>query len=598
MAYLPYDPDQDQQQGQPAQGSDQPTLGSAASGTIVGGGQSAAPGAGGAPKPTKSGSFTNLMSYVNANKGNDAAMGATVRGTIDQQAGQARQAKDSFAQSAQQATQAGTAATNTGLVQQLKSDPTKVNKQQFQQAYNASYAGPQDATQVQGYGQAQQQYGKLQNLVGAAGEGYQGAQQLLGTSYERPGYTRGEKSLDSFVLAAGDQGKQALRGIEDTYSGAGSELEAATTQANQAVRQGRETTDSTRQAFRDTVQQKEQEYGAMWQQKAAEAAAKTKAEQDRYTALSSENTDALKAEGVDDETRKFLQHQFYNFKNLAQAGKAYNAADVTDQGQVDQYRGLLDLVDRGGQVDFTKAGGAATTVNQDQLGAAREAMAAKAAVDAARGGYVADYATFNSTDPAAASEADFARAGFTPEQAAWMRSQGLRPQDLIASSRTESLGEVAGDRGAEYNRLAAMLGIAPTDLNQVLGTEYDLDQRRVDLVKQAADLSLARGREQDRLAKALSDEYKDPMVVAEMLGVSEMEARAIVRHPSWSTQYLTPGRNVGVGDFATPEERTQYAGLLGMVGGAPTSDPRAVWKPFDLERMRREAGKGTFWEGT
>lgn len=308
MAYLPYDPSQDEDKDKAAsQAEGGPVLGAptAAPIQVAGGGQAATATKGNAP--TRSGSFTNLMSYVNANKGNDGAMAGAVRNNVQGAATAADAAGTTFLGNAKSAIGAGTVQQDTRTQQQVRglsqpnspapaaapapaapppvtpakpgvpkaggpnvqitNGPQKVSQDAFSSQYNAEYTGPKDAMAVDGFGDTQAAHNKVANygLMAAGDSSDRGT--LLSDVYGKDGkqYTGGERKLDSFILGAGDQGQQAMRDIARDYGGYGDKFRglmdtigyAAGADGKSAptglVGEGITTSDATRAAMRGIV---------------------------------------------------------------------------------------------------------------------------------------------------------------------------------------------------------------------------------------------------------------------------------------------------------------------------------------------------------
>lgn len=178
----------------------------------VGGGQSATLGsAGAAPAAgTKSGRFTNISNYLQANAGynkDGGGLAGKIAGNINNQGNavkqEVNQAKDQFNNAAQQ----NRVAYDDNTVNKALNDSTNFaqndqNVDSFQKQLNAKYQGPQ------GIQNAEIMQNKAQNLQDLTNqtttEG--GRFGLLKNMFNKPSYTGGQQKLDNLLLQ-GNQGQ-------------------------------------------------------------------------------------------------------------------------------------------------------------------------------------------------------------------------------------------------------------------------------------------------------------------------------------------------------------------------------------------------------
>jgi hypothetical protein len=202
------------------------------------------------PAGTRSGSFTNLSAYVNANQGNDAAMGQAVTGQVQGKATQAQGALEGWQKGALAQVKQGTVQANPGLVSAIQNNPTSVKKEDFQAA-TKGYDGPGSAVDVSGWGDAArgvqnvQDYSKLASSSRAADRGV-----ILSDTYGQGGrqYTQGQSRLDNFILGAGQGGQAALKNIASTFGNFGAKADTAKGMVDTAIGEGKATSAATKDA--------------------------------------------------------------------------------------------------------------------------------------------------------------------------------------------------------------------------------------------------------------------------------------------------------------------------------------------------------------
>lgn len=189
--------DEEQQSGAPQQ---------------VGGAQSATLGAGtgAAPAGTKSGRFTNISNYLQANSGynkDGGGLAGKIAGNINNQGNAVKQevgkAQNEFNTAAQQ----NRVGYDEGTVNNALNDSTNFaqndqNVDKFQQQLNAKYQGPQGIQNAEIH---QNKAQNLQNLTKqTTTEG--GRFGLLKNMFNKPTYTGGQQKLDNLLLQ-GNQGQ-------------------------------------------------------------------------------------------------------------------------------------------------------------------------------------------------------------------------------------------------------------------------------------------------------------------------------------------------------------------------------------------------------
>ena len=184
-----------------------------------------------APKPVKnSGSWTNLNSYLDANKDSAQQMGNTVATKISDQgtktAGLITDSKNDFTSKADAGTisnLSGAKDDATSIVgaakgnvagNQITSD--QINR--FKDISNAAYKGPADLSGSDYYATAAENLTKANNYKNSAttDEGRFG---LLEEFFARPTYSQGQKNLDNLLIQGNSDAKNAIQGSAQGLAG-------------------------------------------------------------------------------------------------------------------------------------------------------------------------------------------------------------------------------------------------------------------------------------------------------------------------------------------------------------------------------------------
>jgi hypothetical protein len=217
-----------------------------------------------APKANTGGNWTNLESYLNANKDQAADMGGKIAGSVDQRAQEAQNQVGNLSDSFNQQVQANTVAANPDAVSKAISSATGIKAGQnlsdddlntFKQQAGASYGGPSDFTQQAGYGQAAQAVSGAESKL-AQTQSEAGRQQLLKDQFSNAsphGYTRGENTLDQALVEGSPEAQKALGGVEQRWAGIHRLLGNAADTGSSAVEQARATDLATAKAARDAL---------------------------------------------------------------------------------------------------------------------------------------------------------------------------------------------------------------------------------------------------------------------------------------------------------------------------------------------------------
>lgn len=175
---------------------------------------------------TSSGSYTNFQKYIEANKGRD--FGGQVAGKIqegvDTGVNKLSTAETQFRGDVDK----NTISFDDGLKQKISDSPQMLSGDEQTQAKTireGSYKGPTDfsgGVDDDPYSELRRYFGGLEETKNASSEG------LLKKYYDRPSYTKGEKSLDAYILGQQRQpvekAKAHLGSAIDTYGQKKNEL--------------------------------------------------------------------------------------------------------------------------------------------------------------------------------------------------------------------------------------------------------------------------------------------------------------------------------------------------------------------------------------
>lgn len=415
------------------------TIVSPQSGTVQSSPVNSSPG-GTAAKPVKRGSgWTNLQDYVRANQGQDARMAGDVESRVSSERSSADQAATQFNTAARGSIDQNTVQDTTS--KSLSSDPTQVSAADFTKQYNASYEGPNSASDVEGFGDVANQVNQFQQKTNQAGDFY-GRQNLLSDLYgnkdgQSVKYTRGEKNLDSFLLGAGDAGKKSMEDIVNANKNYQQDFnknyrDAIDSYAGQAKAKTDQTRNAVQSAYSSALGGLDTTLGRYKTQLSDESGKLDADYKAMIDALIGNDIDAktsqLKSMGTDEQALQHLLARGYDVSDLIQKGGYHNLSDFASPEEIARYNALASL---GNQVGVSaqyadeageKASGntAKISYNQDLIKSANEVIAAQRAADEARQAKAAAENPFVATGGITGMTADikpYVNSGLSVEQA-------------------------------------------------------------------------------------------------------------------------------------------------------------------------------------
>ena len=183
-----------------------------------------------APKPVqRSGSWTNLNAYLDANKEQATSMGSTIADKISNQGTTTRGNINS-------ATEDFNLRVNDGTIQGLDEANQDVNSivgkartsnstsqindddvNRFKTIATAAYSGPNSLSESDRYQDAQKSFDKAQQYKQDAYSDA-GRYNLLQETYNRPTYSQGQKSLDNLFIQGNQQAKTNIKNSADSLA--------------------------------------------------------------------------------------------------------------------------------------------------------------------------------------------------------------------------------------------------------------------------------------------------------------------------------------------------------------------------------------------
>ncbi|CAB4200078.1 hypothetical protein UFOVP1351_23 [uncultured Caudovirales phage] len=250
MAYLPEN-EADRQRRMQQEGQQGPQVASGASGVITGAqAQPTGMGASAAKGPAKSGAFTNLNSYIQANKPQAASLARNVADNVAKQADKAKESVTGLQGQFQQQAQAGGVARNQNLVNEAVTNPNAVLQDQakaaqFKQMRDAEYKGPSSLQDVQGYTDTRNAYTNanqaLENTKSEAGRF-----SLVQQQFAKPSYSRGQQRLDQLLLQNSPEARQSFADVQGRYTGLMDQLTGAEKSAGELAAARKAETEAAR----------------------------------------------------------------------------------------------------------------------------------------------------------------------------------------------------------------------------------------------------------------------------------------------------------------------------------------------------------------
>lgn len=207
-------------------------------------------------KPTASGSWTNLDTYLQSNAGQ--GFGEKVAGKVGADVDQASGQIDTAAQEFKGRSDAGTTRADESLMASVYEDPTAVANdpgklEAFKKQRDATYAGPSN------FSDTSDLYGKTWGAVDSASQKAKGSNTeggryaLLDNYFGRADYSQGQKGLDNLIVANDPNSRQAFENVRASADAAKEKFNTTGTDVAGYAAQNRGVTEATKKAAGDAL---------------------------------------------------------------------------------------------------------------------------------------------------------------------------------------------------------------------------------------------------------------------------------------------------------------------------------------------------------
>lgn len=555
MAYVsnPWQDDEDEDgnqiiggEGNQVIGTGQPQGGSAGTETpqlsrgVAGAQNNAMAAQSGTAQAKGSGSWTNLNQYLDSNRGAGKDMAQSIANTTQTQVGTFQKGVGDTENAAKTKIASGVTGERPDLVEAVKTDPISVRdskRDDFNRIWNAEYKGPNSATDAAGEDLARlgNERDKIKQRVGMYDtEG--GKQQLLKDMTNRGDYSRGENTLDSFLVQT-DGGKtladsrKATDGFDGSFSG-------LTDRLGNEISKGRQTTNNARDNLRNAVTGETgkvvDNLRGIKTQVDIDNAAKDATYSDIVSRLGKKDLKLANILGLDADSAQWALANGFDLSKLVEETRDLSLADRVDDGTISRLAALQDLQgsqDRTAGFDFGQRGGSTAAINkrQDLIDAAKQGRGIQNELNTKRDALNQQR---NNEFGNAVTDAAIAQSiGMSPQEIAWLVGGGADQDTNYLRSQVDSNNWSDGAFGANKKNLFKDKGA------------YD-----------------------ERKVKAFYDNIR----------------KEIQRNPF-----------VNLGDVASGDQRqtmSQLAKLLGITGPQlmDTQDEGGAFKNFDVARYQGE----------
>jgi len=302
---------------------------------------------GGSQKKQGSGRYTNIQSYLDANKQQAGQMGQKIATDVGAQAEQAKSQVQNF----------GTQAPKVEAYdpnEALKKDQMSAQeKEQYKTVKKTGgYTGPATVDQVSGYQDVQKAASSAaQNVQSAATE--EGQKELLKKTYARPTYSQGQTKLDQALLQGSQESRSKLEDLSQRYSGIDKMFQDTAQNVGSAIGAAQKQALANQQAFAPAEKQAREALVNPLQERAKQEMASRAELQNRVAqdlqdeVLSQETMDLL---GLTEGTRLF-DTDLSKYLQADQSELGIN--DIATQQERQKYQALADLFENPAMNELT-----------------------------------------------------------------------------------------------------------------------------------------------------------------------------------------------------------------------------------------------------
>jgi hypothetical protein len=329
--------------------------------------------------PGKSGSYTNLQSYLNANKEQGQKLVTDTVTKIEDSAKAAQQGVQSASNAFNTAVQGSVVKGNDSLLDEAVNDSVNFVKDankvyQLNTIKNAEYKGPKDLLELDDGINAQKQVQKAQGEL-EQGTSEAGRYGLINSYFSRPQYSQGQQKLDQLLLQNTEGTAGTFDKLKDQYKGLGTDLDNAVTSARAASEKGKADTQTARNAVTSKLGQATGDFETGLNARVAEV---NKAQDDSYKSLFADLEDGIPSSNNIDALGLRTNDKLWkvNINSPEYVNKA-QSADVSSVATADDYAKYSALAQLAGvdptllsDANISRAGTASSTgysVNKEAL---------------------------------------------------------------------------------------------------------------------------------------------------------------------------------------------------------------------------------------
>lgn len=308
---------------------------------------------------TRSGSFTNLQSYLDANE--SSKFGKQVADQVEGEIDKSNQAQSEAGSAFKQRADSNVIGLNQNLLQKVNSDPVSVasdpnQKSEFVKMRDAQYKGPKNFVDAEDiYSPVNQSVSEAKNSAEMAVD-ESGRKSLLdkyyGANAGRNDYTSGQKKLDNYLVQVDPNSRQYFQDAKEKSDQSVQKYNELTNVLGQYGQQKAQETANTRKATRDVIgldeNSNETGGGALGSSK-NEIENAYRAALQRYKDDQQRATSQLQAKDIDaDYAKRFglsegMRTWGYNPSNYLRVNAAPEKSSVATKDQAAKLQALYDL---------------------------------------------------------------------------------------------------------------------------------------------------------------------------------------------------------------------------------------------------------------